>query len=65
MSITTLYSNKTGDLFEGRVFKYTAGTEVIGEIGIRIDSRGFIRGQPLPQAKVLFHIRYLLVRARF
>ena len=44
MSVTTLYSNKTGDLFEGRVFKYTAGTEVIGEKGIRIDPRGFIRG---------------------
>ena len=44
MSVTTLYSNKTGYLFEGRVFKYTAGTEVIGEKGIRIDPRGFIRG---------------------
>ena len=44
MSVTTLNSNKTGYLFEGRVFKYTAGTEVIGEKGIRIDPRGFIRG---------------------
>ena len=44
MSVTTLYSNKTGYLFEGRVFKYTAGTEVIGEKGIRIDPRRFIRG---------------------
>ena len=54
MSVTALYSNKTGDLFEGRVLKYTAGTEVIGEKDIRIDPRGFIRGggikyfQPYP-----------------
>jgi len=37
-------ANKAGDLFEGRVFKYTTGTKVIGEKDIRIDPRGFIRG---------------------
>jgi hypothetical protein len=40
MSVTTLYSNKTRDLFEERVFKYTAGMKVIGEKGY-LNSFGF------------------------
>ena len=40
MSVITFYTNKP----QGGVFKYSAGTVVIGEKGIQIDPPGVIRG---------------------
>ena len=40
MSVSTFNTNKP----QGGVFKYSAGSVVIGEKGIRIDPQVFIRG---------------------